>query len=43
MQEHIKLLTETFNDLAVVEDNVSDKDRVIQLLASLPDTHLIFW
>ena len=38
VQEHIKLLTETFNELAVVGDNVSDKDHVIYLLASLPDT-----
>ena len=38
VQEHIKLLMETFNELAVVGDNVSNKDHVIYLLASLPDT-----
>ena len=39
MQEHIKMMTETFNDLSVVGDAISDEDRVVHLLASLPDSY----
>ena len=38
MREHIKLLMKTFNERAVVGDNVSNEDHAIYLLASLPDT-----
>ena len=38
IQEHIKSLTEVFEALSVVGDPVSEEDRVVQLLASLPDS-----
>ena len=31
-------MTELFNELAVVGDNIDDNDRVIYLLASLPES-----
>ena len=39
MQEHIKMMTELFNELSVIGDKVSDEDRVVHLLASLPDSY----
>ena len=38
VQEHIKTMMEIFNEMAVVGDNVEADDRVIYLLASLPET-----
>ena len=38
VQDHVKTMTETFNELAVVGDNVEKDDRVIYLLASLPES-----
>ena len=35
---HIKCMTELFNELTVVGDNISDEDRVVYLLASLPES-----
>ena len=32
-------MTELFEELAVVGDPVSDEDRVVHLLASLPDSY----
>ena len=34
-----KALTEIFNDLTVIGDNIDDEDWVIYLLASLPDSY----
>ena len=34
MQEHIKVMTETFNELAIVGVELSDEDLVVYLLAS---------
>ena len=31
-------MTETFNELSVVGDPISEEDRVVHLLASLPDS-----
>ena len=39
VQDHIKEMTELFNDLAVVGDNLGDEDRVVHLLASLPESY----
>ena len=39
VQEHMKLLTETFNELSIVGDTITDEDRVVHLLASLPDSY----
>ena len=38
VQEHIKTLTELFNELAVVGDVIKEEDCVVYLLASLPDS-----
>ena len=35
----MKALTEIFNELTVIGDNIDDEDRVIYLLASLPDSY----
>ena len=37
IQDHIKSMTETFNELSVVGDPISEEDHVVHLLASLPD------
>ena len=39
VQEHVKALTEMFNELSVIRDNVDDKDRVVYRLASLPESY----
>ena len=38
VQEHVKNMLELFNELAIVGDNISDDDRVVYLLASLPES-----
>ena len=38
VQEHVKNMTEIFNELAIIGDNISDEDRVVYLLASLPES-----
>ena len=38
VQEHIKVMTELFSELAIVDDKIQDEDRVAYLLASLPDS-----
>ena len=35
----MKALTEIFNELSVISDNIDDKDRVVYLLASLPESY----
>ena len=37
LQEHIKQFVELFAELAVIGDNFEEEDRVICLLASLPE------
>ena len=39
LQDHIKRITELFDELTFVGDNISDEDRVVHLLASLPDSY----
>ena len=39
VQEHIRKMTELFEELAVVDDPVKEEDRVVHLLASLPETY----
>ena len=39
VQDHIKTITEVFDSLSVVGDPVSEEDRVVHLLASLPDSY----
>ncbi len=39
VQAHIKTMMEVFEGLSVVGDPISDEDRVVHLLASLPDSY----
>lgn len=39
VQDHVRNLTEIFNELAVIGDNISNEDRVVYLLASLPESY----
>ena len=39
VQEHIKEMTESFDELSVVGDPISKEDRVVHLLASLPESY----
>ena len=38
VQEHIKKMTEIFDELSVIDDPITEEDRVVHLLASLPDS-----
>ena len=37
VHNHIKLMTETFDELSVIGDSLNEEDRVVHLLASLPE------
>ena len=39
VQEHVKALSEVFNELSVIGDNIDDEDRVVYLQVSLPDSY----
>ena len=39
VQEHIRRMTEVFEELAVIGDLVKEEDRVVHLLASLPESY----
>ena len=39
VQEHIRQMTEIFEELAVIGDPVNEEDRVVHLLASLPESY----
>ena len=39
VNEHIKAMSEIFEGLAVVGDAVSEEDRVVHLLANLPESY----
>ena len=39
IQEHIEAITETFNELSVIGDKIEDEDKVVYLLASLPESY----
>ena len=39
VNEHIKAMSEIFEWLAVIGDTVSEEDRVVHLLASLPELY----
>ena len=40
-QEHIKVMTELFDALSVAGETVSEEDRVVYLLASLPESYCV--
>ena len=42
MQDHIRILTEIFDELAVISSPVEEEDRVVHLLASLPESYGVF-
>ena len=37
VQDHVKTMLETFNELSIVGDAITDEDRVVYLLASSPE------
>ena len=39
VQDHIKAMTKVFDELSVVDEPVKEVDRVVYLLASLPETY----
>ena len=39
VQDHIKAMTELFNELAIVGDAIEEENRVVYLLASLPESY----
>ena len=39
VQEHIRIMTEIFEELAVIGAPVKEEDRVVHLLASLPESY----
>lgn len=39
VQKHIKEMTEIFDGLAVIDDPITQEDRVVHLLASLPESY----
>ncbi len=39
IQDHIKTMVEIFNELAIIGEELSNKDRVVYLLASLPESY----
>ena len=39
VQEHIKAMTEMFDGVSVIGDPISDEDRVVHLLTSLPESY----
>ena len=41
VQEHLKSMTEIFDALSVIGDPVSEEDRVVHLLASLPESYSV--
>ena len=38
VDEHIKLMTEVFNEMSIIGEVIEEEDKVIHLLASLPDS-----
>lgn len=38
VQEHVKIMTELFSELAIVGDAIEEDDQVVYLLATLPDS-----
>ena len=39
VQDHLKIMTEIFDELSVIGDHISEEDRVVYLLASLPESY----
>ena len=43
MNDYIKKNTEIFDELAVIADSVSDEDKVVYLLAGLPESYDVLY
>ena len=41
MNDYIKKITEVFNELAVIAESISDEDKVVYLLAGLPESYSV--
>ena len=41
VHNHIKLMTETFDELSVIGDSLNEEDREVHLLASLPESYML--
>ena len=39
VHNHIKLMTETFDELSVISDSLNEEDRVVNLLSSVPESY----
>ena len=39
VQDHIKYMTEICDELSVIGETISEEDRVVYLLASLPESY----
>ena len=39
MREHIKKITEIFDELAMIAEPISEEGKVVYLLAGLPDSY----
>ena len=39
VHNHIRLMTETFDELSVIGDSLNEEDRIVHLLASLPESY----
>ena len=39
MQEHVKLMTKICEELSVIGEAISEEDRVVNLLGSLPESY----
>ena len=39
VQDHIKSMMQVFDEMSVVDEPVKEKDRVVYLLASLPESY----
>ena len=42
VQDHIKYMTEICDELSVIGETISEEDRVVYLLASLPESYNVF-
>ena len=41
LQDHIKSMTEIFNELSVIDEPVKEEDRVVYLKAGLPECYSV--
>jgi len=39
LQQHVKVMTKVFETLSVIEDTITEEDRVVHLLARLPEAY----